>query len=222
MNGVNPEEGKRTFSLETMETNIFLKGIIIGFSIAAPVGPIGVLCIRRTLTEGRLVGLLSGLGAATADAFYGSIAGFGLTVISGLLIRQQFWLGLMGGLFLCYLGYKTFVSAPAQTAAKAEGQGLLQAYASTLFLTLTNPATILSFAAIFAGLGLVSGEANYLSAGTLVLGVFLGSALWWLLLSGGVSLLRSQFTPSRLVWVNRASGIIIAGFGLVVLITLLN
>lgn len=208
--------------MENMETNIFLKGIIIGFSIAAPVGPIGVLCIRRTLAEGRFVGLLSGLGAATADAFYGSIAGFGLTVISSLLIRQQFWLSLIGGLFLSYLGYKTFVSAPAQTAAKAEGQGLLQAYVSTLLLTLTNPATILSFAAIFAGLGLASGEANYLSAGTLVLGVFLGSALWWLLLSGGVSLLRSQFTPSRLVWVNRASGIIIAGFGLVVLITLLN
>ncbi|NJN98238.1 MAG: LysE family transporter [Anaerolineales bacterium] len=199
-----------------METNILLKGLIIGFSIAAPVGPIGVLCIRRTLAEGRLTGLLSGLGAATADAVYGSIAGFGLTVISGLLIRQQFWLGLIGGLFLCYLGYKTFISAPAQTAARTDGQGFVKAYASTFFLTLTNPATILSFAAIFAGLGLANAEASYLSAGVLVLGVFLGSALWWLVLSGGVSLLRSQFTTHRLVWVNRASGVIITGFGLVI------
>jgi threonine/homoserine/homoserine lactone efflux protein len=205
-----------------MEVSILLKGLIIGFSIAAPVGPIGVLCIRRTLAEGRFVGLLSGLGAATADAFYGCIAGFGLTVISTLLIRQQAWLSLIGGLFLCYLGYKTFVSSPAQRAAQAEGRGFIKAYASTFFLTLTNPATILSFAAIFAGLGLANSEADYLSAGFLVLGVFLGSALWWFVLSGGVSLFRAKFTADRLRWVNKISGVIIAGFGVVVLLSLLG
>jgi threonine/homoserine/homoserine lactone efflux protein len=204
-----------------MEVNILLKGLIIGFSIAAPVGPIGVLCIRRTLAEGRFVGLLSGLGAATADAFYGCIAGFGLTVISSLLIRQQLWLSLIGGVFLCYLGYKTFVAPPAQAATSAEKRGFIKAYSSTLFLTLTNPATILSFAAIFAGLGMAGAGADYLSAGILVMGVFLGSALWWLMLSGGVSLFRAKFTADRLRWVNKISGVIIAGFGAAVLLSLL-
>ncbi|GIK42672.1 MAG: lysine transporter LysE [Chloroflexota bacterium] len=205
-----------------METNILLKGLIIGFSIAAPVGPIGILCIRRTLTQGRWTGLLSGLGAATADAFYGSVAGFGLTVISTLLIGQQFWFSLIGGVFLCYLGGKTFVARPAETAAQSQGQGVIGAYASTLFLTLTNPATILSFAAIFAGLGLANASGDYGSASIMVLGVFLGSALWWLILSGGVSLLRGKFTPGMLRWVNKISGVIIAGFGLAMLLNLLR
>jgi threonine/homoserine/homoserine lactone efflux protein len=139
-----------------MDIIFLLKGLLIGFSIAAPVGPIGVLCIRRTLTEGRLTGLLSGLGAATADACYGCIAGFGLTVISSLLIRQQFWLSLIGGLFLCYLGGKTFLAKPAETTSEPASTSFVGAYASTLFLTLTNPATILSFVAIFAGLGLAN------------------------------------------------------------------
>jgi threonine/homoserine/homoserine lactone efflux protein len=205
-----------------MDTNFLLKGLVIGFSIAAPVGPIGVLCIRRTLAEGRVVGLLSGLGAATADAFYGVIAGFGLTVISGLLVSQQLWLGLVGGMFLCYLGVKTFVAQPAVEAASSPpSRGhLWRAYVSTLTLTLTNPATILSFAAIFAGLGLAQTGGNYLSATVLVLGVFLGSALWWLLLSGGVSLLRTRLTPKRLRWVNRLSGLLIGGSGVVVLVSL--
>lgn len=205
-----------------MDTNILLKGLIIGFSIAAPVGPIGVLCIRRTLSDGRLVGLLSGLGAATADAFYGCVAGFGLTVISSMLVRQQIWLSLVGGLFLCHLGYKTFIAQPAQTVTNTGGQGFIRAYASTFFLTLTNPATILSFAAIFAGLGIVSSRSDYSAASILVLGVFLGSALWWLILSGGVSLFQHKFTPDRLRWLNKASGVIIAGFGLVTLLTLLR
>jgi threonine/homoserine/homoserine lactone efflux protein len=205
-----------------MDTSFLVKGLLIGFSIAAPVGPIGVLCIRRTLTQGRWAGLLSGLGAATADAFYGSVAGFGLTVISALLIRQQFWFSLIGGVFLCYLGGKTFVARSAETAAQSKGSGVIGAYASTFFLTLTNPATILSFAAIFAGLGLANASGDYGSASIMVLGVFLGSALWWLILSGGISLLRGKFTPDMLGWVNKISGVIIAGFGLAVLLNLLR
>ncbi len=196
---------------------IFLQGLIIGFSIAAPVGPIGVLCIRRTLTGGRVVGFLSGLGAATADALYGSIAGFGLTFIAAFLLDQQLWFSLVGGVFLSYLGIKTFLTPPAQAAAAVKGGGGLGAYGSTFFLTLTNPATILSFAAIFAGLGLANTGRTYATAGLLVLGVFLGSALWWLLLSGGVSLLRRRFTPTWLGWVNKLSGLVIAGFGLTIL-----
>ena len=203
-----------------MDIRFLLRGLVIGFSIAAPVGPIGVLCIRRTLAKGRVSGLVSGLGAATADAIYGCIAGFGLTFIASILISQQGWFRLIGGAFLCYLGLKTFLTRPAEQAASAEGNGLVGAYASTFFLTLTNPMTILSFAAIFAGLGVVSASRNYASAGMLVLGVFIGSALWWLILSGGVSVFRARFNPHGLRWVNRISGVIITGFGLLALLGL--
>ncbi len=205
-----------------MESGPFLlRGILIGFSIAAPVGPIGVLCIRRTLAEGRATGFVSGLGAATADAIYGCIAGFGLTLVTRFLMDQQVWLRLFGGAFLCYLGLKTVLSRPAKQAASAKGSGLAGAYGSTFLLTLTNPMTILSFAAVFAGLGLASAGGSYASAGILVLGVFTGSALWWLMLSGGVSLLRSKFDARGLEWVNRISGVIITGFGVVALLSLM-
>jgi len=203
-----------------MNILFLLKGILLGFSIAAPVGPIGVLCIRRTLADGRAAGFVSGLGAATADAVYGAVAGFGLTFISDLLLGGSLWLRLVGGLFLGYLGARTFLSKPAEQAASATGNGLLGAYASTLFLTLTNPMTIFSFAAMFAGVGVAAGGRDYASAGLLVLGVFLGSALWWLLLSGGVSLLRAKFDARGLKWVNRLSGVVIMGFGAAALVSL--
>ena len=201
-----------------MDVSLFLRGLVIGFSVAAPVGPIGVLCIRRTLVDGQMAGLVSGLGAATADALYGCVAAFGLTFISGFLIGQKLWLSLIGGLFLLYLGIKTLLSRPAEEAAKAEETGLLGAYLSTFLLTLTNPMTILSFVAIFAALGLGSATSNsYASALTLVLGVFCGSAFWWLLLSGGVGLFRNRFNPKGLLWVNRISGAVITLFGIIAL-----
>ncbi len=204
-----------------MDASLLLRGLLIGFSIAAPVGPIGALCIRRTLANGRAAGRASGLGAASADAIYGCIAGFGLTFISGMLLSQQLWLKLIGGAFLCYLGVRTLLARPAEQAASASGAGLLGAYASTFVLTLTNPTTILSFLAVFAGLGLASAAGDYGQAALLVLGVFAGSALWWLLLSGGVSLLRARLNTEALVWVNRASGIIIMAFGIGALASLL-
>lgn len=200
-----------------MDLALLFRGLLIGFSIAAPVGPIGVLCIRRTLADGRLSGLVSGLGAATADMLYGCVAGFGLTFISGFLVGQQLWLRLFGGLFLLYLGIKTLLSKPSEQAAKAEGSGLLGAYFSTFLLTATNPLTILSFVAIFAGLGLANTNGSYASALVLVLGVFLGSAAWWLLLTGGVGLFRAKFNTQGLLWVNRISGVIITVFGVVAL-----
>jgi len=203
-----------------MDVSFLLRGIIIGFSIAAPVGPIGVLCIRRTLAEGRRAGLVSGLGAATADAVYGSIAGFGLTLISSILVSQQVWLRLIGGIFLCYLGVKTFLAKPAVEAALAKGSGWIGAYASTFFLTLTNPMTILSFATIFAGLGIVSVDGSYVAAGVLVFGVFLGSALWWLLLCSGISWFSTKFNLRGLRWVNQIAGVLIMAFGLVALFSL--
>jgi threonine/homoserine/homoserine lactone efflux protein len=203
-----------------MDFSFLLRGLVIGFSIAAPVGPIGVLCIRRTLAQGRLAGLLSGLGAATADATYGFVAGFGLTYVSNLLIGYQSWIRFVGGLFLCYLGIKTFLSRPAESPARTRGEGLLWNYASTFALTLTNPMTIISFAAVFAGLGIGSAAGQYRSATLLVLGVFGGSAAWWLMLSGGVSLLRSRFRPRALTWVNKAAGVVILGFGILALLSL--
>ena len=204
-----------------MDLNFLLRGLIIGFSIAAPVGPIGILCIRRTLNGGHISGLVSGLGAATADTIYGCVAGFGLAFISNFLVRQQIWLHLIGGAFLCYLGIKTLLKKPANQSAAARENGLLGDYASTFFLTLTNPMTILSFAAIFAGLGLASPRGKYGSAGVLVLGVFIGSALWWLVLSSGVGIFRKNFNTNSLQWVNRISGVIITGFGLYALLSAL-
>ena len=204
-----------------MNITFLLRGLAIGFSIAAPVGPIGILCIRRTLAEGRLSGFVSGLGAATADAIYGCIAGFGLTFISDFLVSRQTWLRLVGGVFLCYLGIRTLLAKPAEQTASVKGDSLINAYVSTFFLTLTNPMTIISFAAIFAGLGLAGTSGNYRSAGILVLGVFIGSAMWWLILSGGVGIFREKFNLHGLHWVNRISGAVITGFGLFALLSAL-
>jgi threonine/homoserine/homoserine lactone efflux protein len=201
-----------------MPLPFFFKGFIIGISIAAPVGPIGVLCIRRTLSEGRTSGLITGLGAATADAIYGSIAGFGLTFVSNFLINQQSWLRLIGGLFLCYLGLKTFWTRPTHQVALTDRKGFIPIFTSTFFLTLTNPMTILSFAAIFAGLGVGSTHGNYVSAAVMVLGVFTGSLLWWYILSRGVSFLGDRFNGVRLHWIHWLSGVILLVFSAVALL----
>ena len=201
------------------EVPILLRGWLLGFAIAAPVGPIGVLCIRRTLSDGRLVGLLSGLGAATADMLYGAIAAFGVTAVQRVLVSQQPWLQTIGGVFLVYLGVRTFFARPAENAASVGApRGRLSAYLTTLGLTLTNPATILSFTVIFAGLRLGQIASGFGSAALLVLGVFLGSASWWILLSAVVGLFRERFNASWMVWVNRLAGAVILGFGLAALL----
>ena len=205
--------------MNSPEFTFLLKGIAIGFAIAAPVGPIGVLCIRRTLSDGRFIGFVSGLGAATADMCYGAVSAFGLTLIQGILIGWQYWLHILGGLFLIYLGTRTFLAHPVRNAAlSSSSRGLIPAYLSTLGLTLTNPATIISFTLVFTGLNLGQTHGDYLSASLLVLGVFLGSATWWLTLSGMIGIFRERFTPAWMIWVNRLAGIIIGGFGLFALL----
>lgn len=199
----------------------FLKGLVIGFSVAAPVGPIGILCINRTLSKGRLHGFVSGLGAATADALYGCIAAFGLTFITTFLLTQKIWLQLIGELFLCYLGVQTFRSQPAEHAAAAKGEGLLRSYTSVLFLTVTNPMTILFFIGVFSGVGISKSAFDVASALTMVAGVFLGSACWWLSLSFAISLARSKFTNNSLIWVNHISGAVVLTFGIFALYKLL-
>lgn len=197
-------------------TGYLIQGLILGFSIAAPVGPIGVLCIRRTLDGGMLRGFVSGLGTACADALYGIMAAGGLTAVSAFLIDQQSVLRLVGGLFLCYLGWTAWRTNPVADETKVPAAGKLwTAYASAFFLTITNPMTILSFIAVFAGLGIGSAARDYEAAATLVLGVFVGSAAWWLLLSGAASMLRGRLNSTGLIYINRISGIIITGFGVV-------
>jgi threonine/homoserine/homoserine lactone efflux protein len=201
-----------------MFDGFFVKGVILGFSIAAPVGPIGILCIQRSLNSGFVRGFASGLGAATADALYGVIAAFGLSVITSFLVARTGFLRLGGGLFLCYLGVKTFLSVPSDHAVSLKSEGLIGSYLSTFLLTLTNPMTILSFTLIFGGVGLSATAGDYTSATLVVLGVFTGSGSWWLLLSTGVSFFRKRFSLHNLRWVNRISGGIIAGLGLLVLL----
>jgi len=191
----------------------FLQGLLLGFSIAAPVGPIGVLCIRRSIADGRWIGFATGLGAAMADAAYGCVAAFGLTAVSGFLVGQRFWLGLIGGTFLCWLGVRTFLSKPADRAAASRDGGAGAAFGTTILLTLTNPMTILSFAAVFAGFGF-GATSEFDRAGWLVAGVFLGSAAWWLLLSCGAGLLRNKITPRLMQIVNRLSGAVMIAFGI--------
>jgi len=191
-----------------MESGLFIKGFILGFSIAAPVGPIGILCIQRTLSGGNVQGLVTGLGAATAD-----IAAFGLTFISNFLVEQSVWFRLIGGLFLCYLGIKAFLSKPQDRTLSLGNRTPFSAYGTTFFLTLTNPVTILFFAGVFAGLGMVSESIQYTSAGLMVVGVFTGSGAWWLILTGATSILRNKINDHKLAWVNKISGLVILAFG---------
>lgn len=202
-----------------MQISFLLKGLLLGFSIAAPVGPIGILCIRRTLADGRKYGLASGLGAAAADAFYGCIAGFGLAFIANFLVSQQNWLKLFGGAFLLYLGVRTMLSKPAAEAARSKSTSLLGAFGSTFLLTLTNPVTIFTYLAVFSSLGVGTVGGEYGTAALFILGVFSGSALWWFILSFGVSLLRERIAPSLLLWINRISGLVILGFGVYAIVS---
>jgi threonine/homoserine/homoserine lactone efflux protein len=211
----NFDEGK------SMDLYFLGKGVAIGFAIAAPVGPIGILCIRRSLASGWLTGFVSGLGAATADGIYGCIAGFGLTVVRDFLVSQQFLIRLVGGLFLCYLGIKTFGSAVSKEAQEDIGKtgeikGFIGNYLSTFLLTITNPLTIFAFVVIFAGLNMTQIN-NSGNAGLLVFGVFLGSSFWWLTLASIANWFRHKLNNTFLQWVNWIAGVIITAFGVVAL-----
>ena len=200
-----------------------LKGVLVGIIIAVPAGPVGVLCIRRTIFHGRLAGFMSGLGASCADAVFGIIAGFGLTVISDLLLDYQSWLRLGGAAFLLYIGNSTLRADPlAGTRTQRDPEGLLADYVSTFVLTITNPITILAFLAIFAGIGFTGAEATLGRAAILVLGVWLGSLLWWAGLALGAGMVRPSFGRDHLVWINRGSGGILVFSGVALLGSLLG
>jgi threonine/homoserine/homoserine lactone efflux protein len=191
-----------------------IRGLIIGFTIAAAVGPISLLVIRRTIEHGGIYGFASGLGVATADASYGAIAAFGLTAVTSVLVSGKLVLGLVGGVIIALLGVRTMLSSPGEVARDAERPGLPGTFASIYALTMTNPMTILSFAAVFAGLGLVSGS-SFIDAAVLTLGVWAGSTMWWVVLTSFVTWLRERVSTRALLWVNRISGAALVLFGIV-------
>ncbi|WP_454903609.1 LysE family translocator [Variovorax gossypii] len=203
-----------------MDSALFLKSLVIGLSIAAPVGPIGLLCIQRTLAHGRLIGFMSGLGAALADAFYGAIGALGVSAVIATMMAARVPLALGGAAFLAWMGVQ-LLRAPAATKARdaADATTPLKAMLSVFLLTLANPMTILSFIAVFASIatGHVSGAP---AAATMVLGVFLGSALWWLGLSSAVSIVRHRLSDRAMQGINRFSGVVLVGFAAYQLSTL--
>ena len=193
---------------------LFARTFAIGIAVAAPVGAMGVLCIQRALSQGWRAGAATGVGIATADSVYAALAAFGLTTVSQLLVSFQTPLRIGGGLMLVWLGWRAIVAPPAHTAAITPGpQGTGSLYASAFALTLTNPMTIMAFAAVFASAGLVA-EPTLSSAGVATLGVALGSLSWWIALSTGVALMRHTISDGAIRWVNRGSGVVIAAFGL--------
>jgi threonine/homoserine/homoserine lactone efflux protein len=201
-----------------MLLGFLLKGVLVGLVIAVPTGPVGVLCIRRTIFHGRLAGFVSGLGAATADAIFGIIAAFGLSVISDLLLDYQQWLRIGGAGFLLFLGVSTFASDPLEgTQNQRDPEDLIADFASTFALTITNPITILAFLAIFAGIGFSGAQATLGRAAVLVLGVWLGSLLWWAALTFGAGAVRVSFGRQHLVWIHRGSGGILVFSGVALL-----
>jgi threonine/homoserine/homoserine lactone efflux protein len=194
---------------------LLAQSMLIGLSIAAPVGPIGLLVIQRTLQQGVAVGLATGLGAAVADAVYGAVGAFGVAGLIAVLAGTRRPLALAGGGFLLWLAWRTWHAPPAGAAAEVAGwrgrRGLLGAFGGTFLLTLSNPATILSFVAVF---GALAGQGAPVKPWLMVAGVLLGSALWWLLLTAGVSRLRARFDARARVFVNRASALLLAAFAL--------
>jgi threonine/homoserine/homoserine lactone efflux protein len=202
-----------------MDLSLLVQGFVLGFTIAAAVGPISLLVIHRTLAKGRVLGLVSGLGVATADATYGAIAAFGLTALSDVLVDWRRGLGIVGGMFLLWLAWRTLRAIPRDAVAEPSTgrQGLAAAYLSTLGLTLANPMTILSFAALFVGLGVRGGTTA--GAAMMTIGVFGGSAAWWVFLTSAVGGLRARVTPRLVRRINVVSGLLIGGFALVAIAT---
>ena len=196
-----------------MDGMLFFKSLFLGLAIAAPLGPIGALCINRTLERGFAAGAAGGLGTALADGVYATLAATGFAAFASVLGAIDTPLRLLGGAFMLWLGWQSFAPKVPGTAARVSSRDLVGTIAATFLLTITNPMTVLSFAALFAGLGLAS-TATAADAALVVAGVFFGSMLWWSLLSGGVALARHRLPPAFAQWISRLSGIMLIGFGL--------
>jgi threonine/homoserine/homoserine lactone efflux protein len=199
-----------------MNDIIFLiKGLIAGLAISAPVGPVNVLCISRTLRKGRVAGIVSGLGAGTADTIYGAIAGFSISFVIEFLIREEFWIRLFGGIALIGIGVHYFLRKPAPL--EEEGGSVHSGYVTAFLLNLTNPTVVLSFLAVLTALGLQKPK-SWAENIILVTGIFLGAMLWWIILVATTEHFRDRFNARAMLWMNRIAGIAIGGFGLATLI----
>ncbi len=195
-------------------SSLLIRGFVLGFVVAASPGPIFFLCLRRTLARGWLTGLVSGLGVATADGLYAALAAFGIGAVTSMLVGERVWLTLIGGAALVLLGLRTVLDRPKsdEPAASPDGSGLALAYLSTLGLTITNPATIISFAALVASLGIGISD-GYLPPALVVVGVFAGSATWWLVVAGLGAGLRARVTPKVVRGIGAFSGVAIVALG---------
>jgi len=201
---------------------LFIKGIIVGFAIAAPVGPIGILCIRRTLAGGFSLGLFTGLGAGLADTFYGAVAGFSLAGISDFINSYDFYLRLFGGILIGWFGFSIFIAHPREIQDKSKVEGsLIHAFTSAFFLTLSNPITLIVFAVAFAAMGIKHLDDSLLHASAVVAGVSAGATAWWLSLCTAVRLMHHKLSDTQLLWINRVSGVMLVGFSLYILLSLL-
>ncbi len=200
--------------------SILLKGIVIGFSLAAPIGPVGIMCIRRTLTHGHLRGFVSGLGAASADAVYALVAAFGITLISNFILQHEYAIRLVGGILLILLGVRTLAKQPAEKNGKNGLNGHASAYVTMFFLTFTNPMTLFAFLVVFAGMGAGSVVGDTLKASFLVAGVFLGSALWFVFITTAVHVYKEKFKIWGLKAVNLIAGLFILICGIVILVSI--
>ncbi len=196
-----------------MESTFFVKGLIAGFVICIPFGPIGLLCVMRTLTDGKVAGIASVLGASVMDAIYCAIAGLGVSYISNFLNKESMVLRLAGGLLLIAMGIKIFFTHPAEKTPEAKGHGLVAAFGSSFFLMFTNPMAIVVFTATFSALGIGGWEDAYSATAILVAGVFVGSSLWAPILVAAVATLKPQLTLAQLRLANRISGIVLFCFG---------
>ena len=203
-----------------MDVSLFLQGIIIGLTLAVPVGPLALICIQRTVTEGRLHGIFSGVGVATADSFYAAVTFLGLTVISGLIIAQQYLFRFLAGFVLILIGIRIFLSIPSAISAKTEHETYLKDYLSMVALAIANPLTLVFFLVILPGYGVVIQGTSFWSAAEFVAGVFFGSTVWWVVLCGSIGSVRSRISTANLALINHVSGLLISCFGAGVLILL--
>ncbi len=203
-----------------MGVEFLIKGLIVGFLASIPLGPVGVLSIQRTINKGRTSGLISGMGAATVDAFFALVAALGLTYIINFIEQQQFFIQLLGGGVLMLLGTKIFSTNPIKQIRRhrRKKNKLIEDYFSVVFLTLSNPLAVFLFIAAFAGIGMVSTDDSPFKSSLIILGVFFGAMLWWFTLTFLIDLFRKKFRLKQLWWINKIAGIVIIVFGIAAMI----
>lgn len=203
-----------------MESGLFIHGVIIGIALAAPVGPIALICLRRALATGRLHGIVSGMGVAAADAVYAAVTAFGLALIADFLLARQWFFRLFGGIALIAVGIRIFLSVPPEETEKPKDEPFFMDFASMFALAIANPLTIIFFSIIIPAFGVVISGNSYISPATFVAGVFIGEMIWWIGICGTLGSVRTYLNGKRLRIINRAGGLIITGFGIAMIVSL--